>query len=38
VDDSPSDDDEDADESGLSHHDLLQRELGAKVIGEYDAS
>lgn len=35
-DDSPSADDADADDSGLSHHDLLARELGAKVIGEYD--
>jgi DNA polymerase-3 subunit gamma/tau len=34
----PSQDDADADESGLTHQDLLARELGAKVIGEYDAS
>jgi len=32
----PSVDDPDADDSGLSSHDLLARELGAKVIGEYD--
>ena len=37
-DDAPSIDDADADQTGLSHQDLLQRELGAKVIGEYDAS
>jgi DNA polymerase-3 subunit gamma/tau len=37
-DDRPSADDPDADETGLTHHDLLARELGAKVIGEYDAS
>jgi DNA polymerase-3 subunit gamma/tau len=36
--DTPSVDDQDADETGLTHHDLLARELGAKVIGEYDAS
>ena len=36
-DDAPSIHDDDADESGLSHQDLLQRELGATVIGEYDA-
>jgi DNA polymerase III subunit gamma/tau len=34
----PSADDPDADETGLTHQDLLARELGAKVIGEYDAS
>jgi DNA polymerase-3 subunit gamma/tau len=34
----PSADDEDADDDALTHHDLLARELGAKVIGEYDAS
>jgi len=38
ADDVPSADDDDADESGLSHQELLSRELGAKVIGEYDAS
>jgi DNA polymerase-3 subunit gamma/tau len=38
VEDVPSADDQDADDTGLSHHDLLARELGAKVIGEYDAS
>jgi hypothetical protein len=38
VEDTPSADDEDADDGALSHHDLLARELGAKVIGEYDAS
>ncbi|MGH8970763.1 MAG: DNA polymerase III subunit gamma and tau, partial [Actinomycetes bacterium] len=32
----PSVDDEDADDTGLSHQDLLARELGARVIGEYD--
>jgi len=37
-DDAPSADDKDADEGGLSHQDLLERELGARVIGEYDAS
>lgn len=37
-DDAPSADDEDADEGDLSHQDLLERELGARVIGEYDAS
>jgi DNA polymerase-3 subunit gamma/tau len=37
VDDAPSADDPDADDAALSHHDLLARELGAKVIGEYDA-
>ena len=36
--DVPSADDADADDTGLTHHDLLARELGAKVIGEYDAS
>jgi DNA polymerase-3 subunit gamma/tau len=36
--DTPSADDPDADETGLTHQDLLARELGAKVIGEYDAS
>ena len=36
--DTPSADDADADETGLTHQDLLARELGAKVIGEYDAS
>jgi DNA polymerase III subunit gamma/tau len=37
VESAPSADDEDADDA-LSHQDLLARELGAKVIGEYDAS
>jgi DNA polymerase-3 subunit gamma/tau len=37
-DDAPSADDEDADDTGLTSQDLLARELGAKVIGEYDAS
>jgi DNA polymerase III subunit gamma/tau len=37
-DNAPSADDPDADDTGLSHHDLLARELGAKVIGEYDNS
>ena len=36
--DAPSHDDDDADDTGLSSQDLLSRELGAKVIGEYDAS
>ncbi|MDQ1643766.1 MAG: polymerase subunit gamma/tau [Actinomycetota bacterium] len=35
-DDAPSADDPDADDGGLTSHDLLARELGAKVIGEYD--
>jgi len=34
----PSVDDDDADDSAETHQDLLARELGAKVIGEYDAS
>jgi DNA polymerase-3 subunit gamma/tau len=34
--DVPSQDDPDADDAGLTSHDLLARELGAKVIGEYD--
>jgi len=38
ADDAPSADDPDADETGLTSQDLLARELGAKVIGEYDAS
>jgi hypothetical protein len=38
VDDTPSADDPDADDGAMNHHDLLARELGAKVIGEYDAS
>ena len=38
VEDTPSADDDDADDDALTHHDLLARELGAKVIGEYDAS
>jgi DNA polymerase-3 subunit gamma/tau len=32
----PSVDDPDAEDAGLTSHDLLARELGAKVIGEYD--
>jgi DNA polymerase-3 subunit gamma/tau len=32
----PSADDPDAEDAGLTSHDLLARELGAKVIGEYD--
>jgi DNA polymerase-3 subunit gamma/tau len=35
-DDTPSADDPDAEDAGLTSHDLLARELGAKVIGEYD--
>jgi DNA polymerase-3 subunit gamma/tau len=38
ADEAPSADDDDADDSTLTHEDLLARELGAKVIGEYDAS
>jgi DNA polymerase-3 subunit gamma/tau len=38
AEDVPSADDEDADDTGLTSQDLLARELGAKVIGEYDAS
>ena len=38
ADEAPSADDEDADDGALTHEDLLARELGAKVIGEYDAS
>jgi DNA polymerase-3 subunit gamma/tau len=34
----PSVDDPDAEDAGLTSHDLLARELGAKVIGEYDNS
>jgi len=37
-DSSPSADDPDAEDAGLTSHDLLARELGAKVIGEYDNS
>ncbi|MGH8892275.1 MAG: hypothetical protein ACRDWY_03045, partial [Actinomycetes bacterium] len=37
-DDTPSSYDDDADDTGVTHQDLLARELGAKVIGEYDAS
>jgi DNA polymerase-3 subunit gamma/tau len=37
-DDAPSADDPDAEDAGLTSHDLLARELGAKVIGEYDNS
>jgi DNA polymerase-3 subunit gamma/tau len=37
-DDAPSADDPDAEDAGLTSHDLLARELGAKVIGEYDTS
>jgi DNA polymerase-3 subunit gamma/tau len=36
--DEPSADDPDADDSAVSHQELLARELGAKVIGEYDNS
>jgi DNA polymerase-3 subunit gamma/tau len=32
----PSPDDPDADDGEVSHQDLLARELGARVIGEYD--
>jgi DNA polymerase-3 subunit gamma/tau len=35
-DSAPSADDPDAEDAGLTSHDLLARELGAKVIGEYD--
>jgi DNA polymerase III subunit gamma/tau len=35
-DDAASADDPDAEDAGLTSHDLLARELGAKVIGEYD--
>jgi len=34
----PSADDPDADDVAVTHQDLLVRELGAKVIGEYDAT
>ena len=34
----PSPDDPDADDGEVSHQDLLARELGARVIGEYDNS
>ena len=34
----PSADDPDADDVAVTHQDLLARELGAKVIGEYDAT
>ena len=34
----PSPDDPDADDAEVSHQDLLARELGARVIGEYDNS
>ena len=37
-DDAASADDPDAEDAGLTSHDLLARELGAKVIGEYDTS
>ncbi len=37
AEDAPSADDADAEDAGLSTQDLLARELGAKVIGEYDA-
>ncbi|MDQ1614326.1 MAG: polymerase subunit gamma/tau [Actinomycetota bacterium] len=33
----PSADDPDADDTAVTHQDLLARELGAKVIGEYDS-
>ena len=38
AEDAPSADDPDAEDSEVTHQDLLARELGAKVIGEYDAS
>jgi DNA polymerase-3 subunit gamma/tau len=34
----PSPDDDDADDAGVTSHDLLARELGARVIGEYENS
>jgi DNA polymerase-3 subunit gamma/tau len=34
----PSPDDPDADDAEVSHQDLLARELGARVIGEYENS
>lgn len=34
--DVPSEDDPDADELGLSAHELLMRELGATIIEEYE--
>jgi hypothetical protein len=34
----PSPDDRDADDGEVSHEDLLARELGARVIGEYENS
>jgi DNA polymerase-3 subunit gamma/tau len=37
-DDSPADDDPDIADASLSGVELLQRDLGAKVIGEYDSS
>jgi len=38
VEGDPSADDPDADDGEVTHQDLLARELGAKVIGEYDAT
>jgi hypothetical protein len=34
----PSADDEDVADDALSHHELLERELGARVISEYENS
>jgi DNA polymerase-3 subunit gamma/tau len=36
--DAPSADDDDVADDALSHHELLERELGARVIGEFDNS
>jgi DNA polymerase III subunit gamma/tau len=38
TDGEPSPDDPDADDGEVTHQDLLARELGARVIGEYDNS
>ena len=38
TDSEPSPDDPDADDGEVSHQDLLARELGARVIGEYENS
>jgi DNA polymerase III subunit gamma/tau len=38
TDSEPSPDDPDADDGEVTHQDLLARELGARVIGEYDNS
>ncbi len=38
VPDLPSDDDEDAQDAGVAGADLIARELGGRVIGEFDAS